>query len=219
MLDTLRQLYHDGGDWRIPYLRAHAETPFQVLIGTILSQRTRDETTDAASARLFAAYPTASALAAGKVPHIQRLIKPVGFYPTKAKGIRACAQQIVERFGGKVPTSMEELLSLPMVGRKTANCTLVFGFGLPAIPVDTHVHRIANRLGAVRTRTPEETEEALMRVVPMDLWIPINPLIVQHGQNLCQPRSPKCPECPLRSVCETGLRSLSKTPIPKPRRP
>jgi endonuclease III len=209
LLETLRKLYHEGeaaGDWRSPYLRDHAESPFQVLIGTILSQRTRDETTDVASARLFAAYPTPETLAAAPVSTITKLIRPVGFYPTKAKGIQACARDLVERFGGKVPASMEELLSLPMVGRKTANCTLVFGFGLPAVPVDTHVHRIANRLGAVRTRTPEETEEALMRVIPMDLWIPVNPLLVQHGQNLCRPIGPKCGECPIRAICETGSR-------------
>lgn len=204
LLTTLRHFYKDGGDWRVPYLRAHAETPFQVLIGTILSQRTRDETTDVASERLFREFPTPEALAQAPVPKVLRLIRPVGFYATKAKGVRDCAREIRDRFGGKVPTSMEELLSLPMVGRKTANCTLVFGYGIPAVPVDTHVHRIANRLGAVRTRTPEETEEALMRVIPMDLWVPVNPLLVQHGQNVCRPIGPQCSRCPIVDLCETG---------------
>ncbi|MDE1822443.1 MAG: endonuclease III, partial [Euryarchaeota archaeon] len=190
MLTTLRHFYKGAGDWRVPYLREHAETPFQVLIGTILSQRTRDEATGVASERLFRAYPTPEALARAPLKDLVHLVRPVGFYTVKARAIRDCAQEILSRFGGRVPTSMEELLSLPMVGRKTANCTLVFGFGVPAVPVDTHVHRIANRLGAVRTRTPEETEEALMRVVPMDLWIPINPLLVQHGQNICRPGRP-----------------------------
>lgn len=211
VLATLRGYYTPGGDWRVPYLREHAETPFQVLIGTILSQRTRDEATEVASARLFRAYPTPEALARAPVPSLVRLIRPVGFYTTKARGIRDCARQVLERFGGRVPSSLEDLLSLPMVGRKTANCTLVFGFGVPAVPVDTHVHRIANRLGAVRTRTPEETEEALMRVVPKDLWIPINPLLVQHGQNVCLPIRPRCGPCPIREHCETGLsRSASE---------
>ncbi len=204
LLTTLRHFYKDGGDWRVPYLRAHAETPFQVLIGTILSQRTRDEATDVASERLFREFPTPEALAEAPVPKVLRLIRPVGFYATKAKGVRDCAREIRDRFGGKVPASMEELLSLPMVGRKTANCTLVFGYGIPAVPVDTHVHRIANRLGAVRTRTPEETEEALMRVIPMDLWVPVNPLLVQHGQNVCRPIGPQCSRCPIVELCETG---------------
>ncbi len=214
MLDTLRRFYHPGSDdasppsgakaWRVPYLREHAETPFQVLIGTILSQRTRDETTDVASERLFRAYPTPGALARAPLPRLVELIRPVGFYSTKARGIRDCAKALLERHGGKVPTSIDDLLALPMVGRKTANCTLVFGFGIPAVPVDTHVHRIANRLGAVRTQSPEETEEALRQVVPKELWVPINPLLVQHGQNLCQPLRPRCEACPISELCELG---------------
>jgi endonuclease III len=205
VLDRLRKQYHSGGDWRVPYLRDHAETPFQVLIGTILSQRTRDEATDVASAQLFERFPDVDRLAEASPKEVERLIRPVGFYRTKAKGVRECARALRDRFSGSVPRTLEELLSLPMVGRKTANCTLVFGFGEPAIPVDTHVHRIANRLGAVRTRTPEETEEELMRVVPRDLWIPLNPLLVQHGQNLCRPVGPKCPRCPVAEICETGI--------------
>jgi endonuclease-3 len=204
LLDRLSAFYH-AGDWRVPYLRDHAENPFQVLIGTILSQRTRDENTDRASARLFAKYPDAQSLAAATPRQIEPLIRETGFYHTKAKGIRACAREILDRFGGVVPQTLEELLTLPSVGPKTANCVVVFGYGLPGMPVDTHVHRIANRLGVVRTKTPEETEAALRKVVPMRYWIPVNPLLVQHGQNLCRPIGPKCPECPVSDLCATGI--------------
>lgn len=203
VLDRLSAFYHTG-DWRTPYLRDHAENPFQVLIGTILSQRTRDEATDAASARLFAKYPDAAGLSRAPARAIEPLIRETGFYHTKARTIRACAEEVLTRFGGLVPRTFEELTSLPGVGPKTANCVLVFGYGIPAIPVDTHVHRIANRLGVVRTRTPEETEERLRVVLPREFWIPLNPLLVQHGQNVCRPIGPKCPECPIADACATG---------------
>jgi endonuclease III len=216
VMDRLSAFYLTG-DWRVPYLREHAEDPFQVLIGTILSQRTRDANTDRASAALFAVYRTADALADAPLPRLERLIRPVGFYRTKARNIRACARALRDRYGGTVPESMEELLALPGVGRKTANCTLVFGFGRPAIPVDTHVHRIANRLGVVRTSTPERTEERLRQLVPRAYWIPLNPLLVQHGQNLCRPRDPRCAPCPIAEVCPTGRarRSGERTPRPE----
>lgn len=204
ILDRLSELYHTG-DWRTPYLRDHAENPFQVLIGTILSQRTRDEATDVASARLFARYPDAASLAGASPRAIEPLIRETGFYHTKARAIRACSAEILSRFGGTVPRDFETLTSLPHVGPKTANCVLVFGYGIPAIPVDTHVHRIANRLGVVRTRTPEETEARLREVLPREYWIPLNPLLVQHGQNLCRPIGPRCPECPIADYCATGV--------------
>jgi endonuclease-3 len=224
-LDRLTKFYHRG-DWRIPYLRDHAEDPFQVLIGTILSQRTRDENTDTASARLFAKYPDARSLSRATARQIEPLIRETGFYHTKARAIRACAREILERFGGVVPRTLEELTTLPSVGPKTANCVLVFGYGMPGMPVDTHVHRISNRLGVVRTRTPEETEEALRASVPERYWIPVNPLLVQHGQNLCRPIHPKCPECPVADLCATGIalrsgREPPRTedrPRPAPRR-
>jgi endonuclease-3 len=203
VMDRLAQFYA-AGDWRVPYLRAHAQDPFQVLIGTILSQRTRDENTDRASAALFAVYPDPVSLASAPLARIERLIRPVGFYRAKARNLRACARRIRDRDGGRVPEEMEELLALPGVGRKTANCVLVFGFGTPGIPVDTHVHRIANRFGVVRTRTPEETETRLREVLPRAYWVPLNPLLVQHGQNLCRPRNPLCPSCPLLDLCPTG---------------
>ncbi len=207
VLDRLSSLYGTG-DWRRPYLRDHAEDPFQVLIGTILSQRTRDEATDVASARLFARYPDATRLARASPRAIEPLIRGTGFYRTKARAIRACAAELLRRFGGEVPREFDVLTTLPSVGPKTANCVLVFGYGIPAIPVDTHVHRIANRLGVVRTRTPEETEARLRAVVPPQYWIPLNPLLVQHGQNLCRPIGPRCPVCPIADVCATG-RALS----------
>lgn len=204
LLDRLSALYGTG-DWRRPYLRDHAENPFQVLIGTILSQRTRDANTEAASARLFARFPDAPALARARTSEVEGLIRVTGFYRVKAKVVRRCANEILDRFAGAVPRSFEELVSLPGVGPKTANCVLVFGYAIPAIPVDTHVHRIANRLGVVRTRTPEQTEAALRKGVDVRYWIPFNPLLVQHGQNLCRPNRPKCPECPISDQCATGL--------------
>jgi endonuclease III len=214
VLDRLSALY-TRGDWRSPYLRDHAENPFQVLVGTILSQRTRDANTDVASARLFARYPDAGSLAAARAREIEPLIRATGFYHVKARVVRACARAIRDRFGGEVPRAFPDLISLPGVGPKTANCVLVFGYGIPAIPVDTHVHRIANRLGVVRTRTPEETEARLREVVPERYWIPLNPLLVQHGQNLCRPRGPKCGECPIRDWCATGRALSSGTDPPR----
>ena len=203
VLDRLSALYGTG-DWRVPYLRNHAEDPFQVLIGTILSQRTRDANTDRASALLFARYPDAQSLARARPSDVEPLIRATGYYRTKARAICATAREILRRFDGTVPKDLESLLTLPGVGPKTANCVIVFGYGEPAVPVDTHVHRISNRLGVVRTRTPEQTESALRRVVPQRFWIPLNPLLVQHGQNLCRPNRPKCPECPILEVCATG---------------
>ena len=215
VLDRLSAFY-GRGDWRTPYLRDHAENPFQVLIGTILSQRTRDENTDVASAQLFARFPDVATLASAPPREIEPLIRATGFYHVKARVIRECAREIRTRFLGVVPRTMEELTSLPGVGPKTANCVLVFGYGIPAIPVDTHVHRIANRLGVVQTRTPEATEERLRETVDERYWIPLNPLLVQHGQNLCRPRGPRCTECPICDLCATG-RALSSGRDP-PRR-
>jgi endonuclease III len=140
----------------------------------------------------------------------------VGFYRAKSRNIRACAAEILDRFGGTVPSKIDELLSLPGVGRKTANCVLVFGYGLPAIPVDTHVHRISNRLGWVRTKTPDATEERLRHLVPEQYWNPLNPLLVQHGQNLCRPNNPLCPGCPILEVCPTGLARRQGRATPRP---
>ncbi|MCI4331649.1 MAG: endonuclease III [Thermoplasmata archaeon] len=215
LLDRLSRFY-GSGDWRVPYLRDHAEDPFQVLIGTILSQRTKDANTDAASAKLFARFPDAASLARAPTREVERLIHATGFYHVKARKIRECARELLTRFDGQVPRDLEQLLTLPGVGPKTANCVLVFGYGIPGMPVDTHVHRIANRLGAVRTRTPEDTEAALRRILPQPYWNPLNPIIVQHGQNLCRPRGPRCHECPILDLCATGIARRAGTATPRP---
>ncbi len=215
LLDRLAGFYGTG-DWRVPYLRDHAEDPFQVLIGTILSQRTRDEATDRASAALFARFPDAASLARAGPHEIEPLIRATGFYRTKARLLPRVAREILERFSGEVPRSLPELTSLPGVGPKTANCVLVFGYGIPGVPVDTHVHRIANRLGVVRTTRPEETEARLRRILDRRFWIPLNPLLVQHGQNLCRPIGPLCGECPIAELCRTGRARAAGRPTPRP---
>jgi len=175
--------------------------PFRVLVATMISLRTKDDVTRAAADRLLAAAPTPSALAALPAPRIARLIYPAGFYRTKSRNLRDAARILVSERGGAVPRSMEELLALPGVGRKTANLVRNLGYGLPGICVDTHVHRISNRFGWVSTRTPEETERALMRVLPRRYWIVINELLVRYGQTVCTPLSPRCTACPVSAWC------------------
>ena len=175
--------------------------PFRLLVACIISLRTKDQVTAEASARLFARASTPAALAALPEKTIARLIYPAGFYNTKARQIRAIARSIARERAGRVPSTREELLALPGVGRKTANLVLGLGFGTPAICVDTHVHRISNRLGLVGTRTPEETEAALENVLPQRYWIDINDLLVTFGQNVCHPTSPRCSTCPLTDRC------------------
>ncbi|WP_288268766.1 endonuclease III, partial [uncultured Methanobrevibacter sp.] len=164
--------------------------PYKVLIRTILSQRTRDENTDQATENLFSVYPDIYAVADGSIEKIQELIKPAGFYRVKAGRIKEVSRILIDQYGGEVPDDLKELMSLPGVGRKTANCVLVFAFNEPAIPVDTHVHRISNRWGFVDTKKPEDTEKELMSFVPKDLWIELNDLMVQFGQTICKPTSP-----------------------------
>ncbi|MBI5000732.1 MAG: hypothetical protein HZB92_04295 [Euryarchaeota archaeon] len=175
--------------------------PFHVLISTILSHRTRDENTHRASSALLARYGTPESLAKAPVAEVERLVRPSGFYRMKARYVKAAAKAVVDDFGGNVPRDIGSLMAIPAVGRKTANCVLVYGFGIPAIPVDVHVHRVSNRLGLVKTKTPDDTETILATVVPKSLWIDINRLLVRHGQEVCQPRRPRCPKCVLRGVC------------------
>ena len=176
--------------------------PFRVLIRTILSQRTRDENTDAASALLFSKYSTPVAIAYAPVEEVEVLIKKSGFYHVKARRVKEVSRIIHEDYNDKVPDDLKELLSLPGVGRKTANCVLVYGFHEDAIPVDVHVHRISNRIGLVNTKNPDETELELMKVVPKKYWLPLNDLFVQFGQTICRPIGPKHEICPIAEVCD-----------------
>jgi endonuclease-3 len=178
------------------------EDAFQVLIATILSAQTRDAVTEAASARLFRVAPTPEALARLPVGRIERLIFPVSFYRTKAGHVKEAAEQIRRRFHGKVPSRMEDLLSLPGVGRKTATLVLILSHdSRDHICVDTHVHRIANRLGWVRTTTPERTEQALYLALPRRAWRDINLRLVTWGQNVCRPIGPRCAVCAVSALC------------------
>jgi endonuclease-3 len=192
-------------DWDATALAAVADTtgrdPFRILIGCLLSLRTRDETTGPAAARLFALADTPAAMLAVPRARIARVIYPVGFYRTKARVIHAVCRELVDRFGGQVPANLDELLTLPGVGRKTANLVVTFAFQLPGICVDTHVHRISNRLGFVRTATAEQTEWALRAKLPRRHWIALNDLLVAFGQNLCHPTSPRCSACPVADLC------------------
>jgi endonuclease-3 len=180
---------------------AETGSPLSILIGTILSARTRDENTSAVVRKLFARYKSAKSLAQAKLSDVEKIIKSTGFYHVKAKRIIEVASLINSKYAGKVPDTLEELLKLPGVGRKTANCVLVYAFEKPAIPVDTHVHRISNRLGLVQTKTPEETELELMKKIPKKYWLKINDTFVMYGQNICKPISPMCDVCQIKKEC------------------
>ncbi len=176
-------------------------SPFKVLISTVLSQRTKDVNTHKASEALFSSYPNPKALAEAPLDHVKELIKPSGFYNVKAERIKRIAERVHEEYGNDVPEDIDKLLDFKGVGRKTANCVLVYGFGEPAVPVDTHVHRISNRLGIADTEDPEETEKVLEDEIPREYWIEINRLMVEFGKNICKPREPRCEKCPLTDMC------------------
>jgi endonuclease-3 len=176
--------------------------PFRILISTILSQRTRDENTTRASENLFSRYTAPEELARADIKVVRKLIRPSGFYNVKARSIIRVSKQLLREFGSRVPDNEEDLLKLHSVGRKTANCVLVYGFNKPAIPVDIHVHRISNRLGLVDTRRPEETEEQLIKTVPRKYWLDLNDLFVRFGQTTCKPIGPQCGSCTLNSKCK-----------------
>ncbi|MEM3891573.1 MAG: endonuclease III [Nitrososphaerales archaeon] len=197
--NMLKQI--DSGDVTALDTVSRRADPFKVLIATILSHRTRDKATIVASENLFRVYSSAKELSEADISEIEALIKPVGFYRVKAKRIKEVSKIIYEKYGGVVPDDFNTLLSLPSVGRKTANCVLVYGFGRPAIPVDTHVHRISNRLGLVSTKTPYETEEALKKVIDVKFWLDINDLLVRFGQKICKPIKPKCDFCTFKRFC------------------
>jgi len=180
---------------------AERRDPFRVLISCLISLRTKDEVTDIASRRLFARADTPAQMLKLHERKIAELIFPAGFYRTKAKHIREISRALMHDHKGRVPDNLDELLKLKGVGRKTANLVLTVAYGKPGICVDTHVHRISNRLGWVKTKTPEQTEMALREILPRRCWIPINDWLVTFGQNLCQPVSPWCSQCPLEKDC------------------
>ena len=177
-------------------------SPFHVLVSTVLSTRTKDYVTEKASRNLFSRVSSPNDLAKMPVRTIEKLIYPVGFYKTKARHLKEMARMLIDKYGGKVPDKFEELVKLPGVGRKVANLVLALSFGEDAICVDTHVHRISNRLGWVKTKNPLETEKELMKIFPKRYWKDINHVLVSFGQNVCKPVAPKCEECPLKEHCK-----------------
>ena len=181
-----------------------AETggPFSILIGTILSARTKDESTTKVVKALFLKYKNAKELANAKLKDVEKIIKPIGFYHVKSKRIIEVSQIIQSKYKGIVPDDLDTLVKLPGVGRKTANCVLVYAYEKPAIPVDIHVHRISNRLGLVDTKTPEDTEQELMKKIPKKYWIEINDTFVMYGQNICKPINPMCDVCKIKRNCK-----------------
>ena len=181
--------------------KIQAARPFRILIATVLSARTKDENTTKAANQLFKVYGTPQKLANAKVKDVEKIIKSVGFYHVKSKRIIEVAKLLISKYGGKVPSDIDELVEIPGVGRKTANCVLVYAFEQPAIPVDTHVHRISNRLGLVSTKMPEETEMELRKTIPKKFWLDINNTFVMYGQNICKPISPMCDVCKIRNAC------------------
>jgi endonuclease III len=201
MLRRIRRSLHGTTPPVVTLIAETERDPFKVLISTILSARTKDDATAAASSRLFGAAPDAARLAALSIDRVAKLIYPVGFYRTKARSVVATAQQLLERFGGRVPDTIDELVTLPGVGRKTANLVLTEGFRKPAICVDTHVHRITNLWGYVSTRTPAETEVALRAKLPRGQWLDLNRTLVSFGQQTCLPVSPWCSRCPVENWC------------------
>jgi endonuclease-3 len=196
-METLAATYHGKG-------AVELGDPFKVLIATVISQRTREEQTTAISRRLFARYPNAAALAEAPVDELERMLHGSLYPEVKAPRIKEIARTLRDQYGGQVPRTMEALLELPGVGRKTANCVLLYAFNQPAIIVDVHVQRISQRLGWVQTKTPDQTEIALERILPAPYWLTINRLMVQHGRAICLPSVPQCQRCPVRQWCRTG---------------
>lgn len=176
--------------------------PFKILIGTILSARTRDEVTTAVIKALFSRFKNPDELSGANLSDIKKLIQKIGFYNVKAARLKEVSQLIIKKYNGEVPSNLNDLLTLPGVGRKTANCVLVYGFKKAAIPVDIHVHRISNRIGIVNTKNPEETENVLQKSIDKKYWIRVNETFVTFGQNICLPIKPKCNVCQLTKMCK-----------------
>ena len=202
---VIRKLTEAARAWNVPIvteISRRRRDPFKVLISTVLSLRTKDETTAAASQRLYQLAETPEDMLKLTGEQIAKAIYPVGFYRTKAENILEICRELIVRFQGRVPEELEQLLSLKGVGRKTANLVITLGYGKPGICVDTHVHRISNRLGYVKTKTPEHTEFTLREKLPPEYWIIYNDLLVAFGQNICKPTSPFCSRCPIRRFCD-----------------
>ena len=183
-------------------------TPFQMLVMTLLSSRTKDSTTIPLVKKLFSQYLRPEDFVKMPVRKLEQALFGIGFYKVKAKHVKELSRLIITKYNRVVPDTFDELISLPGVGRKTANCILAYTFKKPAIAVDIHVHRISNRLGWVKTRTPEETEEALKKIIPKNQWRDVNKLFVGHGQRICLPINPKCPLCPINNYCAYGKSRL-----------
>ncbi len=201
---AIRILRRQVPKWNTPVVTLMAETyesPFRVLISCILSLRTQDATTAKASHRLFAVADSPQAIVKISAQKIEKLIYPVGFYKTKARQIRQICQAIIDHYDGRVPDEIDELLKFNGVGRKTANLVVTLGYNKPGICVDTHVHRISNRWGYIKTASPEKTEVALRAKLPKQYWIEYNNLLVNFGQHLCRPISPQCSQCPVKKYC------------------
>ena len=203
--EVIEILRRETKKWDVPIVTLMSQTernPFKILIATVLSLRTKDEVTAKAADRLFQVADNPYDMMKIDEEEIAALIYPVGFYRRKAKNIKEICKVLIDKYDGKVPDDIDELLKLPGVGRKTANLVVTLGYGKPGICVDTHVHRISNRLGYVDTKTPEETEFALRKKLPEEYWIEINDLLVSLGQHICHPTSPKCSQCPIEEYCE-----------------
>lgn len=205
ILAVLRILSKEQSTTMLGTLAEEEWSPFQILISTILSARARDEVTEVVAERLFKRYPTAHELARADPKDVQQIIKPIGFYRQKTKSVIATAKDICSRFNDKVPQTLEELMMLRGVGRKVANCVLVYAFKKPAIPVDVHVHRLANHFGWVKTKTPEQTEQKLMRLIPKKYWQMVNDTLVSHGKSINVRKFPHATG-PLRKYCKTCKR-------------
>ena len=204
------------GEAHLDELARKKQDPFKILISTILSARTKDANTRNATERLFAKYDTPKKIAEADIEEIEQLVKSSGFYKVKAARIKEVSKDLINKYNSTVPENYKDLMSLPGVGSKTANCVLVYAFKVPAIPVDTHVHRISNRLGWVKTKKPLQTEKVLRDTVPKDFWLKLNRLFVRFGQQICIPIRPKCEICALTDVCpkdfsmEIAMRSKKK---------
>ncbi len=203
--EVIRRLEAEYPKWREPIISQLAgqrrKDPFLVLIGTVLSLRTRDETTAGAIDRLWGLANNPNDMVELNAEAIAQAIYPVGFYNNKSRAIIEICRQLLDRWDGRVPDDLDLLLTLPGVGRKTANLVLAIGYGKEAICVDTHVHRISNRFGYVKTKSPDATEMALRQRLPREYWIRYNDLLVAFGQQLCGPLSPRCSTCPIEDLC------------------